>query len=233
VVEADRDTGTLLAERLIADGYSVDVARSASHARLLARTGGPDALLLGALETTRAPLDLLEEVRSASPGSAWSPRVPTIVLGAGGRNELALVRSFEAGADDFLPRPMRYVELRLRLRALLVRGADGQPGGSLLAVGPLRIDLRTRRAVLQEQPVELRRREFDLLVRLAREPRRVFARQQLLAEVWGYRATVTTRTVDSHASRLRRKLEAVQACRDPGATTRWVAAVRGVGYRLT
>jgi DNA-binding response OmpR family regulator len=210
----------------------VELARSAEHARILARTGAPDALLLGGLGGPRAPLALLEEVRFSDSGLGWWPRMPAIVLGSG-RHGLELVRSFEAGADDFLARPARYIELRLRLRALLLRGAARRPERRRLAVGPLAVDMRARAVTLGDRHVPLCRLEFDLLAHLAREPERVFARPELLAAVWGYRAAVPTRTVDSHASRLRIKLAGGAAC--PGRSvpaTRWVFAVRGVGYRL-
>src|SRR5689334_16600721 len=89
VVEADRAAGARLAERLIADGYRVELAGSAEHARMLARIAAPDALLLGDLGAPRTALALLEEVRSAPPGSPWASAVPAIVLGAG-RHELEL-----------------------------------------------------------------------------------------------------------------------------------------------
>jgi DNA-binding response OmpR family regulator len=95
-----------------------------------------------------------------------------------------------------------------------------------IEVGPLSVDRRAHAVSLHGRPVELRRLEFDLLLRLAREPDRVFAKRELLDEVWGYLASGSTRTVDSHASRLRRKLAAV-------AQERWVVNVWGVGYRLT
>ena len=97
--------------------------------------------------------------------------------------------------------------------------------GRVLCVGPLRIDTAAHAASIAQRALALRRMEFQLLVHLAREPSRVCSREQLLREVWGFRAFAPTRTVDSHASRLRRKL-------DPQATGRWVLPVRGVGYRL-
>lgn len=106
----------------------------------------------------------------------------------------------------------------------------GEP--RLITVGALRVDLRARAVTLAGHSVELRRREFDLLAHLAAEPRRVFGRRELLAGVWGYHTVVSTRTLDSHASRLRIKLAAGAPATRSGIPARWVVAVRGVGYRL-
>ena len=139
--------------------------------------------------------------------------------------ELDLLRAFDAGADDFLARPARYPELRARLCAILRRAGDGAGGRLALRVGPLAIDLSAHSVRLDGQAVTLRRLEFRLLVHLAGQPERVFAKEELLRAVWGYRSSGSTRTVDSHASRLRRKLDA-------DGTGRWGINVWGVGYRL-
>ena len=149
--------------------------------------------------------------------------MPVIVIGAS-VSELDMLRAFDAGADDFVASSIRYLELRARMRALLRRAELMSAPTDRLTVGSLEIDMRGYAVSLHALPVQLRRLEFELLAHLASDPERVFAKQELLRAVWGYRSNGSTRTVDSHASRLRRKLE------EHGG--RWVINVWGVGYRL-
>jgi DNA-binding response OmpR family regulator len=223
LVESRPDAARPLAEQLAADGFRIDVARSVEHARILARAVQPALVLLGALDGPRAALALLEEIRG-SRGEAWATEPAAVVL-QGAPCELDTLRAFEAGADDCVPACTAYLELRARLRAILRRTAGARPGAQTLAVGSLAIDRRAHTVTLGGEPVELRRLEFALLAHLAGEPERVFSRRELLGSVWGYRTPGSTRTLESHASRLRRKLCAV-------GDGRWVVNVRGVGYRL-
>jgi DNA-binding response OmpR family regulator len=225
VVESDRQLGDAITDQLVADGFSVELARTAEHARVLAAAHTPRLAVLGRLDSPRGALALLEEIRHCERAhEPWDRALPAIVMGSQVR-ELDLLRAFEAGADDFLARPATYLELRARLRAILRRTDGGLALERVIEVGPLKIDTTARVVTLEQSIVQLRRMEFDLLAHLAREPERVFARDELLRAVWQYRCGGSTRTVDSHASRLRRKLTA-------HGRTPWVTNVWGVGYRL-
>ena len=153
----------------------------------------------------------------------WCGEAPVIVLGPAEADAVERVRAFRRGCDDYVVRPFSYDELVERMRAVLRRS------GNLpfrIVVGPLVIDRRARVVAVDGQRVDLSLKEYELLVRLAAEPERVFTKDELLRDVWGYRTPTRTRTLDAHASRLRRKLRAAA----PGAAL--VENSWGVGYRL-
>jgi DNA-binding response OmpR family regulator len=153
----------------------------------------------------------------------WRGEAPVIVLGRREADVVDRVRAFRRGCDDYVARPFHYDELLERIRAVLRRA---QPVRERVVAGSLTIDLRTRTVEAAGRKVTLAQKEYALLLKLAEDPRRVYTKRELLRDVWGYRADARTRTLDSHASRLRRKLRAA----DPNATL--VGNVWGVGYRL-
>jgi DNA-binding response OmpR family regulator len=225
VVESEPDLGRMLVEQLSADGYRAALARTAAHARALARVSSPRLAVIGDLDVSHGGLRLLEEIRASPRCSAatWDRDLPAILVAAHA-HELDVLRAFDAGADDFLPGPASYLELRARMRSILRRSrCSGQR--RRFEVGGLLIDLDARTVCVDGQQVAVSRTEFELLVHLAREPRRVCSRGELLRAVWGYRVDTSTRTVDGHASRLRHKL-------DVGGGCPFVVNIRGVGYRL-
>jgi DNA-binding response OmpR family regulator len=151
----------------------------------------------------------------------WIEQAPVIVLG---HERAGAVQAFRRGCDDYVTRPFEYQELVERIRAVLRRAHPQRP--EVVEAPPVRIDTRTRMASVAGQRLALAQKEYELLLCLAREPDRVFTKVELLRDVWNYQVPGRTRTLDSHASRLRRKL------RETGAGADLVENVWGVGYRL-
>jgi DNA-binding response OmpR family regulator len=224
VVEDDEATGRFLAENLAADGFRTATATSAGEALRAIEVRKPSLLLLDIALEGGSGLDVLDRVRSADGlASRIDPDLPVIVL-TGRTAEADRVRSFARGADDHVCKPFLYAELLGRVRAVL-RRAEGRRRRGLLRVGDLTVDPSTRAVRLAGKKVELAAKEFALLHALAEEPTRVYGKQELLRDVWGYLSMGNTRTLDAHACRLRKKLR-------PSARP-WVVNVRGVGYKLT
>lgn len=227
VVESNAMIGGELVEQLRADRYIASLARTPEHARTLARAHPIRAILLCALDTPRGALDLLDEIRRSAgdslDASVWDERLPAIVLSTS-LERLDMLRAFEMGADDFIGGERSYLELRARLKAVL-RRVERLPATRLLRAGPLEIDTRAHVVLVAGVSIELCRLEYELLVHLARNPTGVCSKQELLLTIWHQRSATGARTVDSHASRLRRKLNAAGA---PGL----VVNVWGIGYRL-
>lgn len=197
LADAEPETRGFLERRLPRDGF-----------RLVGAQGTPDLVLAG-------DADAVER---------WVARAPVIVLGHERADPVDRLHAFRRGCDDYVAPPFDYQELVERIRAVLRRARP--PAGEVLDAPPVRIDLATRDVRVAGHRVELAQKEYQLLVRLAREPRRVFTKAELLQDVWDYRSSARTRTLDSHASRLRRKL------RQAGADLALVENVWGVGYRL-
>jgi len=155
---------------------------------------------------------------------AWSSRVPVIVLGQEQADVVDRVRAFQKGCDDYVGRPFAYEELVARIRAVLRRSAKGP--AAVLVAGPVEIEHATRTVRAFGERVALAQKEYELLAKLAEQPRRVFTKDELLREVWGFRSAGRTRTLDSHTSRLRRKLRVREGV-EPLVVNVW-----GVGYKL-
>jgi DNA-binding response OmpR family regulator len=222
VCEDEETTLGLLCDNLAADRFRPLPAPSASDALRLCRYKQPDLLVLDLALPDASGLDVLREIRVADRSDArFDPELPVIVLSGSGADE-DRVRGLECGADDYLVKPFHYPELRARLKAVLKRRSGRRYGP--LRVGELVVDPIRRRATVEGREVALSNKEFSLLKVLASDPIRVFSKKELLEEVWGYRTIAQTRTLDSHASRLRRKL-------DPDGS-RYVVNCWGVGYRL-
>jgi two-component system phosphate regulon response regulator PhoB len=167
-------------------------------------------------------LDVLREIRDANGvASRFDPNLPVIVLSGRG-SDADRVRGLDFGADDYLLKPFHHPELRARIGAVLRRGAAARGGPR--RVGEIMVDPARRKVWMGEREVALSNKEFGLLRVLISDPSRVFTKRELLEAVWGYRSPARTRTLDSHASRLRRKLDPEHGC--------YVINSWGHGYRL-
>jgi DNA-binding response OmpR family regulator len=209
IAEPLPDERRFLERHLARDGFDV-VGAHGEEALRLAEHARPDLVVLG----DSSALDVCRE-RVGD--------VPVIVLGDENADAVDRVRAFARGCDDFLARPFLYDELVARIRAVLRRVA--RPEAELVDIGPIRIDRPARTVSVGGVRVAVAGKEYELLLKLAADPRRVFTKEQLLREVWGFRALGRTRTLDSHASRLRRKLQS--AAEGPFVVNVW-----GVGYKL-
>ncbi len=223
VVEDHHATRTFLSDNLSADGFDVLEAESVSDARHLLERAFPDLVIVDLGLPDGDGLELLAQVRDADRvAGRLDPDLPLLVL-SGRVTELDRLRGFDRGCDDYMVKPFSYHELSARVRALL-RRTRRRPGTGRLRVGSLEVDALSRQVWLRGEPVALSKKEYALLRALAGEPTRVFTREELLRGVWGFRSLGHTRTLDSHAFRLRQKLN-----RDGD---RFVVNVWGVGYRL-
>jgi DNA-binding response OmpR family regulator len=200
LAEPQADTRGFLERHLTNDGFRVVDAEAR-----------PDLVLLG--DTTA-----LDACR------ARHGDVPVIVLGEPESDTVDRVRALDRGCDDFLAKPFDYEELLARIRAVLRRTTPA--AHDMLRAGPITADLATRCVTIDGIPVVLASKEYELLLKLMTDPTRVFTKEHLLREVWDFRSLGRTRTLDSHASRLRRKLSAASL----GGV--FVINVWGVGYRL-
>ena len=223
LAEPEPDARSYLQRHLTDDGFDVVGATAAGEALELAERAHPDLVLVGHRFDDMSPLDLCRRIREGEPGRFWNRDVPVIVLGIAGADAVDRVRAFDRGCDDYVARPFVYDELVARIRAVLRRVAP--PRREVVEAGEIVADTATRRVTVAGNPVVLAGREYELLLKLMSDPSRVFSKEHLLREVWGFRSIGRTRTLDSHASRLRCKLAA--AGEGPFVINIW-----GVGYRL-
>jgi len=208
LAEPEEATRSFLERHLAQDGFEVVGAENGEALDLLERLC-PDLVLIGDPEG----LELCRRLRELDRD------VPVILLGGQQSDPVDRVRAFDRGCDDYLDRPFHYDELVARIRAVLRRVAP--PDSEHMTAGEIEIDRPTRRVTVAGRRVVLPSKEYELLVKLASDPQRVFTKDELLRDVWGFRAQARTRTLDSHASRLRRRLAGP-----------YVRNVWGVGYCL-
>jgi two-component system, OmpR family, alkaline phosphatase synthesis response regulator PhoP len=227
VIEDNPDLAFGLRNNLEIEGYEVTVAADGPSGLARALETGPDLVVLDLMLPGMDGFRVLRAMREQG------RQMPVLMLTARGE-EADKVRGLSLGADDYVTKPFGVLELLARVKALLrrtvsatngdARAAPGRPAPQRF--GEIEVDASTRSVTRAGETVPLAPLEFDLLVALLRRDGAVVSRLDLLREVWGYRAVVVTRTVDTHIAELRRKLEA-----DP-ATPRHILTVRKTGYRL-
>jgi DNA-binding response OmpR family regulator len=214
VIEDEEVIASAVAARLRAEGFDVAVAHDGNDGISLCDRVRPDLVVLDLMLPGLDGLEVCRRVQRDRP-------VPVLMLTARGEESDLLV-GLAVGADDYMTKPFSPRELVARIRALLRRvERRPAPPGDALVLGALEIDPATRLVKVAGETVHLTPTEFDLLTLLAARPGVVFSREQLLAEVWGWRDGSGQRTVDSHVRGLRRKL---------GSDL--VRTVHGVGYAL-
>jgi DNA-binding response OmpR family regulator len=217
----DHETLDLFGDRLVADRYEVLPASNAVDALRLCRLHRPDVLILDTSLPEEAGFDLLRQVRGDDPARGrFDPGMAIIALtDRAGSGQM----SGGFGADDYVRRPFSYEELHARIKAVLRRRHSRHDAP--VTIGELVIDPGRRSVTVDGRPVRLANKEFTLLRVLASDPTRVFGKEELMRDVWGFRLPPgLTRTLDSHSSRLRRKL-------DPEGN-RYVINHWGIGYSL-
>ena len=201
---------------VVDDGYDVVFCADGSAALAQFQEHNPDLVLLDVMLPGMDGFDVCRAIRRVSDA-------PIVMLTA--RSDTSdVVTGLEAGADDYVPKPFKPKELVARVRARL-RGREDSQADEGLTLQDLSIDVAGHIVKREGRVIALTPLEFDLLVTLARSPWKVFSREELLEQVWGYRHAADTRLVNVHVQRLRSKIE-----RDP-ERPELVVTVRGVGYR--
>jgi DNA-binding response OmpR family regulator len=218
IVEDDEAMSVALRDGFAYEGYDVRLARDGDAGLREARAEPPDLLILDVMLPKRTGLDVCRELRGA--GS----QVPILMLTARGQ-EIDKVVGLRTGADDYVTKPFGFLELIARAEALL-RRTGGHPPAEALRLGEVVVDIRRHQAKRGERPLELTAREYRLLAFFARHRGEVVTREALLQAVWEYRGAPSTRTVDMHVAKLRKKIEPEP--HDP----RFLLTVHGLGYKL-
>jgi len=215
VVDDDQDLAEMLGIVLNGSGFEVDLVNNGDGVMEIFRANTPDLVLLDVMLPGIDGIEVCRLIRKES-------MVPIVMLTAKGDTH-DVVLGLEAGADDYMVKPFNPSELVARLKVRLRRTVA--EAITSLRIGDLSIDQVAHTIARDGKSIPLTRLEFDLLVALAKEPGRVFTREALLSEVWGYQHATDTRLVNVHIQRLRSKIE-----RDPD-NPELILTVRGVGYK--
>jgi len=220
IIEDEPDIRETLVYNLSREGYDILSASSLLEARSQIESNTFSLILLDLMLPDGSGLDLCREIKS----DKYKSSIPIIILTAKD-DEVDKVVGFELGADDYVTKPFSVRELILRAKAVLKRGEKESDNVEIKRqFGQLSIDIESHEVFVDNVEIILTAIEFKLLCQLIDRRGRVQSRDQLLSDVWGYTAEVTTRTVDTHIKRLRVKL---------GSMGKYVQTIRGVGYKFT
>jgi DNA-binding response OmpR family regulator len=218
IAEDDRDIADLVAHYVRKAGWEPHVADAGDRALAYARANAPDLVLLDVMLPGLSGLDVCRALRA----DVTTAAIPIIMVTAR-TDEADRVAGLEMGADDYLSKPFSPNELVARIKALMRRSARHDPKDHVLRIGPIAIDLASHTVSHDGREVQLTAKEFMLLRYLFEHPGRVLSRDLLLGDVWGYRYTGGTRTVDVHVRRLREKLPSLVAS---------LVTIKQFGYKL-
>lgn len=220
IIEDEPDIRKTLEYNISREGYHVVSASSLVEAKSRLESDSFSLILLDLMLPDGSGLDLCREIKLDKEKSS----IPIIILTAKD-DEVDKVVGFELGADDYVTKPFSVRELILRMKAVLKRGEKKSDNVEVQRqFGQLSINTESHEVFVDDNEITLTALEFKLLCQLVDRRGRVQSRDQLLSDVWGYSAEVTTRTVDTHIKRLREKL---------GGMGKYVQTIRGVGYKFT
>jgi DNA-binding response OmpR family regulator len=221
VVEDDETIGDALEQSLRTHGHEVTWVRSAQAALHQAAQTDLDLVLLDLSLPDLDGVEICRRIRVAQPDTV-------LVILTARTDEMDVVVGLEAGADDYLTKPVRLAELHARLRAHLRRGTSSGAPASAASVGDLVVDTARRRVTVRDREIVLRAKEFDLLARLAAEPEIAISRETLMSDVWDEHWFGSTKTLDVHVAALRRRLAEFAG----DGELPQIVTLRGHGYRL-
>ena len=219
IVEDEPDIRETLKYNFSNEGFKVSTAPDGEEALSNIKKVLPDVLILDLMLPGISGLDVCKSIRADD-----DIRDISIIMLTAKGEEIDRVIGFELGADDYVTKPFSVRELILRVKVLLKKQRESLVENKLVTFGPIRIDLDAHELKINDKEIVLTALEFKLLQHLVKRKGRVQTREQLLGDVWGYSAEVTTRTVDTHIKRLREKL---------GNTSEYIQTIRGVGYRFS
>jgi len=219
IVEDEPDIRETLKYNFSNEGFKVFTAPDGEEALSNIKKVLPDVLILDLMLPGVSGLDVCKSIRTDD-----DIRDMSIIMLTAKGEEIDRVIGFELGADDYVTKPFSVRELILRVKVLLKKQRESLVENKLVTFGPIRIDLDAHELKINDKEIVLTALEFKLLQHLVKRKGRVQTREQLLGDVWGYSAEVTTRTVDTHIKRLREKL---------GNTSDYIQTIRGVGYRFS